>query len=396
MKNITRSFRLATLLWAVLAPTVPAVNGQTFLTNGLVAYYPFNGNADDESGNGNGGVVVGAILSTNRFGQPANSYRFKAPHQYVMTTNTLGFPVGTQDFSISLWFSLASYGAPAFLCNQSMGDFQFWLSGGVSFPSSQTISFQTGGGGASGSSSDYVFSPPLDWSLNQWYNIQAVRSGTTFAIYRDGVLVVESSNLVRGNQAPSGARNLSFGCRAQDSQLQLDGQLDDIRIYNRALSPDEVARLYEYEYQPCPHRATATAIVVNGFVVGATITHAGCGYTSPPAVIIKGTGTGAEATATVNDGMVTFVTVTDAGSGYSTNTTINIASPPFMPWLEIGVSKVRVAQHVVLGMQYVLESSADLGTWMQVGDQFTADVELIVQEFDVAATGRYFRIRQLP
>ena len=55
-----------------------AVNGysQSFLTNGLVAYYPFNGNANDESGHGNNGTVYGATLTADRFGRANSAYSF--------------------------------------------------------------------------------------------------------------------------------------------------------------------------------------------------------------------------------------------------------------------------------------------------------------------------------
>lgn len=74
--------------------------------------------------------------------------------------------------------------------------------------------------------------------------------------------------------------------------------------------------------------ATATATVISGFVVGATITAGGSGYTSPPAVTITGNGTGAAATATVSSGAVSGITITNAGSGYTTGATISIAPPP--------------------------------------------------------------------
>lgn len=43
-------------------------------TNGLVAYYPFNGNANDESGNGHNGSVTGATLITDRLGQASSAF----------------------------------------------------------------------------------------------------------------------------------------------------------------------------------------------------------------------------------------------------------------------------------------------------------------------------------
>ena len=146
-----------------------------------------------------------------------------------------------------------------------------------------------------------------------------------------------------------------------------------------------------------PHGARATAVVVNGFVVGANISDAGCGCTNTPLVLIqRGGGTGALATALVDNGRVLNIVFTDAGAGYSNAPRVLIESPPFVPWLEVAVSRVKVAQHVVLGKNYVLESSPDFKTWSQVGTQFTAQDEVITQEFDVDLTGRYFGIRQVP
>ena len=80
---------------------------------GLVAYYPFNGNANDESGNGNNGVSYGAQLATNRFGIAADSYSFQwRIHQ---KTSSLGFPISTNDFSISIWACFSSNAAGAAL-----------------------------------------------------------------------------------------------------------------------------------------------------------------------------------------------------------------------------------------------------------------------------------------
>src|ERR1017187_5394463 len=67
-----------------------AVNGysQSFLTNGLVAYYPFNGNANDASGNGNNGTVYGATLTTDRFGISNSAYCFNGTSHYIEVPST--------------------------------------------------------------------------------------------------------------------------------------------------------------------------------------------------------------------------------------------------------------------------------------------------------------------
>ena len=148
-----------------------------------------------------------------------------------------------------------------------------------------------------------------------------------------------------------------------------------------------------------PHKATATASLLNGSVVAATITDGGCGYTNAPLVLIQGGGgSGATATAIISDGHVVGINITNPGGGY-TNTPpvkIVIASPPFVPTVSIAFSRVNVTQHVVLGRNYLLESSTNLVDWVATGPQFTAQSEDIVNEFILNQTGQYFRIHQVP
>jgi hypothetical protein len=146
-----------------------------------------------------------------------------------------------------------------------------------------------------------------------------------------------------------------------------------------------------------PHQATATAILDNGFVVGANIVDSGCGYTNPPQVLIQGGGgSGATATATISNGVVTAINITSAGSGYTDVPDILIGSPPFAPMLGIRFSAVKVTQHVVLGFNYILESSTNLLNWTATGPAFTATNETMVSEFEIDFTGQYFRIKQVP
>ena len=80
---------------------------------------------------------------------------------------------------------------------------------------------------------------------------------------------------------------------------------------------------------PVPQQAYATAQLVNGFVVGATVASGGSGYVTNPAVaIIGGGGSNATAVANISGGAVTSITITAAGSGYTNTPTIQIAPPP--------------------------------------------------------------------
>lgn len=146
-----------------------------------------------------------------------------------------------------------------------------------------------------------------------------------------------------------------------------------------------------------PHHATATAVLFNNFIVGATITDSGCGYTNAPQVLIQGGGgSGATATATIANGVVTAINISNAGSGYTNAPQILIASPPFVPTLAIKTSAVKVTQHLMLGINYQLQSSPDLVNWASVGSAFTATNEYMVSEFEINVTNQYFRILQTP
>ena len=87
MKTSKSLFGILTISFALAAHA----QAPSFLTNGLVAYYPFNGNANDASGNGNNGTVFGATAGTNRFGKLTNSsFNFNGTSQYIsLSTNVV-------------------------------------------------------------------------------------------------------------------------------------------------------------------------------------------------------------------------------------------------------------------------------------------------------------------
>lgn len=81
-----------------------------------------------------------------------------------------------------------------------------------------------------------------------------------------------------------------------------------------------------------PRIATGTLQIVNGFVVGATVTDGGSGYLVAPVITVSGGGgTGATARATVVNGTITAITIQDPGSGYTSIPSLTIAPPPFPP-----------------------------------------------------------------
>lgn len=94
-------------------------------TNGLVGYWPLNGNANDESGNGNNGIVNGASLTTDRFGNNDSAYNFDGINDYIQINNIVG-NFGLSDFTISIWYNTQNLNSSHLInkrFNESCGNF---------------------------------------------------------------------------------------------------------------------------------------------------------------------------------------------------------------------------------------------------------------------------------
>jgi hypothetical protein len=236
-----------------------AVNGhaQSFLTNGLVAYFPFNGNANDASGNGHNGTVSGATLTTDRFGQTNQAFLFGGSNVFI--TAPLSATVFSNDFTASVWFNASdiSGGWHKLLHLPSTG------LGGEAFD------LQIAGTACGCTGPGHLISlasypgPSFNWFLNRsqqtplgiYLQVVITKAGTTATMYLNSQVAVTGQ--VSNPTSTQPGDTLWIG-RAATQLIGADdpaayafrGVLDDIRIYNRALSADEVAMLYEYESGP--------------------------------------------------------------------------------------------------------------------------------------------------
>lgn len=370
------------LLGSILAAVTFGASAQSWITNGLVAFYPFSGTPNDAVGS-NHGTVVGAVLTTNRFGISNSAYRFDGASSRIEFAS----PPLTQvaNWTLSAWINPASFSHTAVAVQMGFDNNNTGDGYGLGIESDASFFGAFSGVG-------FFSSGQTITNANRWYHVVMLRDTSMTKFFING-----SQTLNTLSASPTTPTDFTIG--SQNGVRFFDGLIDDVRIYNRALLPNEVSQLYDAESaNGCtPHKAIAIATIVNGFVVGAGVIDTGCGYTNVPSVSFEGGGgSGATATATVDNGRVIAINVMSAGCCYTNPPKIVIDSPPSIPTISISVSKVKVIQNVTVGRNYVLESSFDLTAWTPTGPTFIAQSETVVTEFDSDATGRYFRIREVP
>jgi len=214
--------------------------------NGLVAWYPFNGNAQDQSGNGLHGKVNGATLTTDRFGNPESAYHFNGTSDNIEVVDNplIRF---SSSFTISLWVMMDN----PYIMNYNMTPVgKAWES---EWKNSYVIYTGVWGGGDTMTNAGYwstiagedIYSN-VALNINIWHNITWVmdRAVDTGYLYIDGSLVNNKVNSV-GNLAYD-IHPLTFGCDIHygSNAEFFPGKIDDIRLYDRALSPQEVHAIY--------------------------------------------------------------------------------------------------------------------------------------------------------
>src|SRR3989442_470274 len=83
------------------------VQAQDPFTNGLVAYYPFNGNANDLSGHGNNGSVAGATLAADRFGNASSAYAFDGVSSLITVPDSPSLRI-SNDITVTCWLNFST------------------------------------------------------------------------------------------------------------------------------------------------------------------------------------------------------------------------------------------------------------------------------------------------
>ncbi len=208
------------------------------LSSGLLAWLPFSNNAIDSSGNGNDGTIIGATTTANRFGQSNTAFSFDGISNFISLKNN-NLCSATTDVSISVWVNIKNwtnnggYLQASIIEEGSIQHYYHLQIGPQNQPdlTKSSINFQF---------NNIAFSTLLNnpIHLNQWYNIVFTNSNKIGKIYLNGNLLIEYAGYPYGN---SGCPlNLNLG---KEKTWFYNGAIDDLRIYNRALTEQEITYL---------------------------------------------------------------------------------------------------------------------------------------------------------
>ena len=214
-------------------------------TNGLVGYWPFNNNANDESGNGNNGTLMnGVLLTTDRFNNSNSAYSFDGIDDFIKVLDNNIFHFGTQtSFSCSFWIK---YNSNLSLNTIISKETEFNPGNGYQImlmSDKPRFDFMSDGPSA------IDFQGNNELNDNNWHFVvlTANRLLNQMVFYVDGIL----NNSLIDNKLSTGditnSSNLKFGAARQEcvtSNCYYNGKLDDIAMYNRVLTQEEITNLY--------------------------------------------------------------------------------------------------------------------------------------------------------
>jgi hypothetical protein len=217
----------------------------TQLGTGLTAYYSFNGNVFDESGNGHNGTASGGSFTTDRFGQPNKAYLFDGVNAYIDagTSVDFNFNNGTGDFTIGALIK------PAAMPSYASGIVGKATCGTDPYTAPFTgwgFYIYTDGRLCLGGAGIWeVCSASGAITVDSWAQVTVRKSGTTYKLYKNGI---EVGSRDYGNLQTSDTA-LRIGSVYPDF-FRFNGIIDEVAIYNRALSDIEIQQLNSLSQTP--------------------------------------------------------------------------------------------------------------------------------------------------
>jgi hypothetical protein len=210
-----------------------ATSAHAAIVDGLIAHWTLDGSANDVTGNMHDGTVFGAIPTVDRLMNPDSAYAFDG-NDYISIPDSSDFTLGNNPFTITAWSKIDAFSTDGgyYLIGHDVGPgttnkwILFQGNGGISF-----ITTTTG----------WVSLGSYDFHVSDWHHIAVQREGDFLTAFVDGNPI---GNAAFTATIPDPAAALLIG----DAETQHDGRnyrgsIDDVRIYSRALSLEEIQNL---------------------------------------------------------------------------------------------------------------------------------------------------------
>lgn len=232
LRNTT--WRLLLTFWAATMGLLASGQNLIDFEDGLVGYYPFNGNADDKSGHGNDGTVKGATLTTDRFGQANGAYAFdgRSHSLRIPHSATLDFSQ-QQAFTLSLWIRPKDASSGCLLFK----NFDYGLKwGGLQ----EVLTVYTGTEGG------FINAAFDQWNMESWYNLVLVQEANRLTLYINGK---RNLSLPQPHRTVQQREDLFIGGHPY-YWGDFEGAIDDICLFNRALNELEIQAMYQIAKMP--------------------------------------------------------------------------------------------------------------------------------------------------
>lgn len=210
------------------------------ITTGLVGYWPFCGNTNDASGNNLNGTRRGGNFTVDRFGNPNSAYQFDGRNDYIYVEDDKLFDdiEANDEITISAWIYIQNWfqgqNFSAIINKYRESDDNGW----ETFATPNGLTTILDGNGSRNCN--------FSFSLNQWYHIAATYSRTKseFNQYVNGQLICSQTIDMDIMDTERGRFYIGYSPMKPDQYT--DGVLDEIRIYNKALSSADISALYNF------------------------------------------------------------------------------------------------------------------------------------------------------
>lgn len=219
-----------------------ALNGNDinalYNSTGLVAYWMFDGNANDYSRNGNNGSGTSISAASDRNSVSNQAYGFNGSSSYVSVPDNTALRLNSTDFTLNAWVKISSYTSNMMLLGKRSSTAGGW---GWSITSSGYDFFGPGGGLTSSTGTTFI-------STGTWHmvSVSYKYSTGTLTHYVDGVAAGSYSS---GFPTPTSVTDALYVGRDDiGPNYFFNGAIDDVRIYNKLLSATEISNLYNTNY----------------------------------------------------------------------------------------------------------------------------------------------------